>query len=181
MLLKCINEFSNITTNFIRYLWIFSFNSFIVVGFMLYTFCRVGWGCRIETAEYTDCISAERIPPHEFPGYDTKQSDGEVPVMLEFWGMWSTLLSPLLPGPLWLRVVAPDRVLSLGQIGVNCGFWKFFFHFNCVLRLNWIIWNKKLFTFNFVYCPLCWGCRIYRLHLCRGGKPPCPWVSLMWL
>ena len=34
------------------------------------------------------------------PGYDTKQSDGEVPVMLEFWGMWSIPLLPLLPGPL---------------------------------------------------------------------------------
>ena len=38
--------------------------------------------------------------------YDTKQSDGEVPVMLELWGMQST---PSLPGPLWLRVVAPNR------------------------------------------------------------------------
>ena len=36
--------------------------------------------------------------------------------MLELWGMWSTLLLPLLPGPLCLRVVAPDRVLSMGQI-----------------------------------------------------------------
>ena len=23
---------------------------------------------------------------------------------------------PLLPGPLWLRVVAPDRIISMGQI-----------------------------------------------------------------
>ena len=35
--------------------------------------------------------------------------------MLDFWGMHTPSL-PLLPGPLWLRVVAPDRVLSLGQI-----------------------------------------------------------------
>ena len=32
--------------------------------------------------EYTDCTSAEGYPPNECPGYDTKQSDGEVPVML---------------------------------------------------------------------------------------------------
>ena len=50
----------------------------------------------------------------ECPGYDTKQSDGEVPVMLEFWGMRSTPLLPLLPGPLWPGVVAPDRALSIG-------------------------------------------------------------------
>ena len=36
--------------------------------------------------------------------------------MLEFWGMQSTSLLPSLPGPLWLGVVAPDRVRSMGQI-----------------------------------------------------------------
>ena len=60
--------------------------------------------------EYTDCFSAEGSPPaNKCPGYDTKQSDGEVPVMLELWGMWSTSLLPLLPGPLWPLVVAPDK------------------------------------------------------------------------
>ena len=50
------------------------------------------------------------------PGYDTTQSDGDVPVMLELWGMRNTPSLPLLPGPLWPRVVAPDRVLSMGYI-----------------------------------------------------------------
>ena len=42
--------------------------------------------------EYTDCTSAEGWDPHpnEYPGYDTKQSNGEVPVMLGLWGMQST-------------------------------------------------------------------------------------------
>ena len=53
----------------------------------------------------------------ECPGYDTKQSDGEAPVILELWGMWSTL--SLLPGPIWLGEVAPDRVLFMGQIELN--------------------------------------------------------------
>ena len=57
-------------------------------------------------AEYTDCISAE--------GYDTKQSDSKAPVMLELWGTRSTPLLPLLLGPLWPGVIAPDRVLSMG-------------------------------------------------------------------
>ena len=39
--------------------------------------------------------------------------------MLELRGMWSTLSSQLLPGPLWLRVVAHERVLSMGQIELN--------------------------------------------------------------
>ena len=52
--------------------------------------------------------------PNECPGYDTKQSDGEVPAMLELWGMRRTPSLPSLPGPLWPGVVAPDRALSMG-------------------------------------------------------------------
>ena len=55
-----------------------------------------------------------RPPSHnECPGYDTKQSDGEVPVMLRPWGIRSTPSLPLLRGPLWPGVVAPDRALSI--------------------------------------------------------------------
>ena len=44
-------------------------------------------------------------------------------MMLELWGMRSTLSVPLLPGSLWHRVVAPDRVLlSMDQIELNCVF-----------------------------------------------------------
>ena len=62
-----------------------------------------------------------RIPPHinECPRYDTRQSDGEVPVMLELWGMRSIASLLLLPGPLWPGVVAPDRVLPMGRIELN--------------------------------------------------------------
>ena len=41
--------------------------------------------------------------------YDTKQSDGEIPEMLELCEMRSTPLLPSLPGPLWPGVVAPDK------------------------------------------------------------------------
>ena len=65
--------------------------------------------------EYTDCTSAEgQDPPSECPGYDTKQSDGEVPAVLELWVMRSTPSLPSLPGPLCPGVVAPDRALSMG-------------------------------------------------------------------
>ena len=85
--------------------------------------------------------------------------------MLELWGMRSTPSLPSIPGTLWSRVVAPDRVLSMGQIELNC-----------VLMLNWITWNKTVFTFNSVYCPVGRGCRIHRLHLCRVVRPSneCP-------
>ena len=52
--------------------------------------------------EYTDCFTAGVYPPHnECPVYDTKQSDGEVSVMLELWGMRITPSLPSFPGPLW--------------------------------------------------------------------------------
>ena len=62
--------------------------------------CPVGWGCRIHWQHFCN----------KCPEYDTKQSDGEVPVMWGFWVMRSTTSLPSLPGPLWPRVVAPDRV-----------------------------------------------------------------------
>ena len=67
--------------------------------------------------EYTDCIFEEELglSPNECPGYDSKQSD-DVTLVLEHWGLWSTLSLPLFSGPLRPRVVAPDRVLSMGQI-----------------------------------------------------------------
>ena len=36
--------------------------------------------------------------------------------MLEFQRMWSTPSLLLFPGPLWPRMVAPDRVQSMGQV-----------------------------------------------------------------
>ena len=86
--------------------------------------------------EYTGCFSAEGWDSsNECPGYDTKQSDAEVPVMLGLWGMLGTPSLPLHPGPLWPGVVAPDRVLSMDQIELNCA-----------LMLNWIVWNRTVFV-----------------------------------
>ena len=62
----------------------------------------------------TGSLQRGKTHPNECPGYDTEQSDGVVPVLLEFWGMWSTPSLPLLTGLLWPEVVAPDRVLSIG-------------------------------------------------------------------
>ena len=73
--------------------------------------CPISWGCRIHRPLLCRGV---RPPSNECPGYDTKQSDGEVPAMLELWGMRSTSSLPSLPGPLWPGVVAPDRALSMG-------------------------------------------------------------------
>ena len=87
--------------------------------------------------EYTDCFSAEGLdpPPNKCPVYDSKQSDGAVPVILKRWGMQSTPSLLSLPGPVWLGMVPSDRVLSMGQIELNC-----------VLMLNWIVWNRTIFV-----------------------------------
>ena len=51
--------------------------------------------------------------------YDFKQSDGEVPVMLELWGMQSSPSLTLFLGPHWPEMVAPDRALSMGWIDLT--------------------------------------------------------------
>ena len=71
-----------------------------------------------------ECISVEeQDSPNKCPGYDTKQSDDGIPVMLELYGMQRTPSLPSLPGSLWPGVIAPDRVLSMGQIELNCVGW----------------------------------------------------------
>ena len=62
---------------------------------------------------------------NECPAYDTKQSDVEVPVILEIWEMRRTSSLPSLPCPLWHL---------MGQIEINC-----------VLMLNWIVRNRTIF------------------------------------
>ena len=107
-----------------------------------------GGGCRTHWLHL--CREIRPHPHNECPGYNTKQCDGEVLVMLVLWRMQSTPSLPSLPGPLWPRVIAPARVLSIGQI-----------EFKCILRLNWIVWNRTVLTFNcvnkiYTYTKLNW-------------------------
>ena len=51
-----------------------------------------------------------------------KQSDGEVLVMLELLGMRVTPSLPSLLDPIWVGVAAPDRILLMGQLELNCVF-----------------------------------------------------------
>ena len=69
----------------------------------------------------TASLQRNKTPPpsNKCLGYGTKQSYGEAALMLELQEIWSTPSLPSLPGPLWPGVVAPDRVLSMGQIKLN--------------------------------------------------------------
>ena len=52
----------------------------------------VHWAQSGGAVEFTDCIFTEGYDSlNEFPGYDTKQSDDEAPVMQELWEMQGTL------------------------------------------------------------------------------------------
>ena len=63
--------------------------------------------------------------------------------MLELWECGVPPSLPLFPGSLWLGVLAPDSVLCMGQIELNC-----------VLMLNWIAWNRTFLTFNWTVLTL---------------------------
>ena len=106
------------------------------------------WGCIIDKPA---SLQTGKTPSNGCPEYVTKQSNGNVPVILELMRMRSTPLLLSLPDPLWLGVVASDRVLSIGQIKLNC-----------VLMLNWIAWNRSVLTFKLRTCTkpngLKWNC-----------------------
>ena len=110
----------------------------------------------VGAVEYTNCFSADGLELHnESPGYDTKKYNGEVSVILELWGMLSIPLLPLLSGPIWPGVVAPDRFLSVCQIELNC-----------VLMINLIAWNRNVFMYNNefgIYNPTI---------MCHNSPPP---------
>ena len=80
--------------------------------------------------------------------------------MLELWGLLNTLSLPPNSGPLWLGVVAPNWVLPMGHIELNC-----------VLMLNGIGLNRFVLTFKLrtdaklnqlKYCiVICWFMQKY--------------------
>ena len=115
--------------------------------------CPVGWGYRIYWLHLYRGVRHLK----DCPDYDTKQSDSEVPVILELWGMRCTPLLPSLPGPIWPVVVAPDRVLSMGQIEIKCILMlkmeleiELFWYLNCVRMVNWTAQKRPVLT-----CKLC--------------------------
>ena len=66
--------------------------------------------------------------------------------MLELWGMQSIPSLSSLPSSPWSREVAPDMVLFIGHIELNC-----------VLLLSWIVWNRYVLTFKLcTYVKLNW-------------------------
>ena len=74
--------------------------------------------------EYADCFSGEdQHFSNQCPAHDTKQSDGEVPVIRELWGMQSTPLLPSLPGPICgSNTTTMPTYAKKKSLNLNC-FW----------------------------------------------------------
>ena len=60
-------------------------------------YCPVGWGFRIHRLHLFRGVRH----PYECPDNESKQSDGEVSVMLGLWGMRNTPSLSLFPGLFW--------------------------------------------------------------------------------
>ena len=90
----------------------------------------VGWGCKLHQLHL-----CRKVRPNKCPGYDTKPSDVEAP-LLELWEIWNTSSLPLIQGPLWPEVVVPVRVQFIGQI-------QLFHHSLCFLKIfNYVQTNE---------------------------------------
>ena len=111
------------------------------------------WGCRIHRLHL---CSGVRLTP---TSVQDMTLNNLMVRLLELWGMQSTPSLPSHPGPLCLRVVTPDRVLSMGQIELNCNDAELNclkltdFAFNCVkertiLIQNWIVWNRTVYMYK---------------------------------
>ena len=116
------------------YMCVYIYIYIYIICMCMYIYCPVSRNWRIHRLLLCRGV---RPPRNECPGYDTKQSDGEVPVMLELWGIRSTPSLPSLPGPFCPWVVAPKGPIY-GLNRTKPWFLEFtvFLHLNCVLMLN---------------------------------------------
>ena len=95
-----------ISISFILFLLLF-------ISTLIHKNCPVGWGCRIHRLHLHKGV---RLPSNECPVYDTKQSDGDVPVMLDFWGIRNTEYPSI---AIATHAVASDRVLCMCHIEIE--------------------------------------------------------------
>ena len=93
----------------------------------------VGWGSRVHRLHL--CWGVKLVQWVSW--YDTKQSDGGALIIPELRGMRSTPSLSSLTASLWSRGVIPYIVICMGWIQLNS-----------VFMLNWIVWNRTVFTFK---------------------------------
>ena len=74
----------------------------------------VGWVCEIHRLHL--CIEVRLLPNKFLDRTLNHLMSNHLMARLQIWGIWNTPSLPLLPRSLWPGVVAPDRVISQGQI-----------------------------------------------------------------
>ena len=110
------------------------------------------WNSILESKGYNSRCHNTKKPKqtktshNEYPGYDTKQSDGEVPVMLVLWRMQSTPSLLLLSGPFGPGMVALGKAQSMGQIELSCILILNWISWIRTVWINWIAWNRYAFN-----------------------------------
>ena len=92
-----------------------AYSYFCLKTFNTVDFAKI-WPSQLGLKNTPTTLQHRGKPPTMSVLFMTKQFDGEASLMLELWGMQSTSSLFLLPGLLWSGEVAPDRVLSMGQI-----------------------------------------------------------------
>ena len=110
--------------------------------------CLIGWGCTIHQQQ----VSWEVRPPaNKCPNMTLNN------LMVRFRWCWSfgeygvPLSLPMLPGRLSPGMVTPDRVLSMGQIELNCVLMPNWILWIRTVWLNWIAWNRNVFEKTQLY------------------------------
>ena len=102
--------------------------------------CRLG----LKNAP-TAPLQRGKTPTNECPGYDTRQSDGEVLVMLGLWVIWSTLHCHCSQCHSSKECFSYDRALSMGSIELNCIHILNWIGWIRNVWINWIAWKRNVF------------------------------------
>ena len=111
---------------------------------------RVDWSCRIHRLHLCRGV---RPPPTSVQDMTLNN------LIVRFqwcWGFgeWQYPLFPLLFGPLWPGMVAPDRTLFMSQIKLECIRMLNWIVWIRTVWLNWIVWNRDVFHNHTVYLHL---------------------------
>ena len=92
-------------------------------------------------------LQRSKTPTYVCLVYDTKRSDGKVPVMLELWGMWNNSFIAIAPRSTLIRNGSPWKspIYGLNRI-------------NCILMLNRIVWIRTVWLNWIAWNSLKWNC-----------------------
>ena len=111
-------EWLKLLWNSTSYIYIYIYIYYIYIYIYIYIYKMSCWHNqsigRMKNVVWSYSSSLQRLPQTSV--LDMTQKIWWTPVMLELWGMLSIPSLQSLPDPFWPVVIAPDRILSIGQI-----------------------------------------------------------------